>query len=741
MARFPTLEEYQKRGNFNDGIKRCDDLMKKNPNNVQLLRVKLQLHCASQRESQPVLAQLLALQPPVVELKELDLIEEAIVKSQRNVYPPPRTAGDSIAKLWENAFKATTSIHHKTDLLSLRFSRAIVDDRIIDAQQALIQLKVLQPRNRVFYMAHAAVTALSTADGHDLSARLALSLAQKAVKEKFDEDSSLDCRVPGQIFVMQGSEKDLQGIVGRRFAESKDFHDAIRGNPTIHADKIVPNLSEEAAGNGSVTGWLVREIQSLKHQFADIIAAEASVEAFIAFAANATRLLRTSTTIFSSVRGRGPADAAFLAISALTKVFERTEEHRYVLQSAFLAEEVLMFNEHIHEARMILVYLYMRLGLGSLALKYFESLNVKEIQHDTVGHVIFTRMSYIHPHSTVVSGTAELHPLARMRQALAVYHRCEDKLAEAAASVLVHEQTGMIFDLHKLRYSLRKSMSRRIFILEQRRLSRLNDDSCGESTSQLGPSVIANWLDGPDNRDFATTFNFDYNVEKVLHSRNNMVPGGQSLIYSLAADMAWCMAMGFEEPVVDSAAWLTHLSDGTPLRDHATLGMSDAEYLGGELAGKVLRLLLHLKTDSMELARDVQAVVKGINLLNVETLTSTTNVFAEHLQDHYIYLDILRIVGRACSFAMKKTTDQQLELSQLQETAKKHCTAIQRHAKEQIQQIKSTDIQTFMTADEQDGSMRVAIDSFGEPALHSFCESVARSAQEGWEGLIRINIG
>ncbi|MGG6498888.1 UNVERIFIED_CONTAM: hypothetical protein NY603_38760, partial [Bacteroidetes bacterium 56_B9] len=70
----------------------------------------------------------------------------------------------------------------------------------------MIQLKQFQPKNRSIYMAHAAYTQLLSKSKDDLQSKLALGLARKAVSENFDADSSLDCRVAGQIFAIQGSE-------------------------------------------------------------------------------------------------------------------------------------------------------------------------------------------------------------------------------------------------------------------------------------------------------------------------------------------------------------------------------------------------------------------------------------------------------------------------------------------------------------------------------------------------------
>ena len=746
MARYPTFEEYQKRGNFEDGITHCDNLLKKNPNDVQLLTTKLQLVYADRGDGDPILDQLLSIQPPILDLRELVDIEEAVVESQHDDFPQPQTAGPAVTKLWENAFKASGMINQKLDLQSLRFTRAIMHDRIADAQQALIQLKALQPKNRVIYMAHAAVTQLLSFSKEDLQSRLALSLARKAVTEKFDDDKSLDCRVPGQIFALQGSSKDLDGIGDRSFKESKQVCNARRKINAPVVNGASPSQELKHPASIPPTEWLHSEVEILKQQFAALIQSNAQLEAVLSFVANAIRLFHTAATSLPNIRGRGRADACFLSISALVRAFEQSNEIRHLLQAACLAETLLKYDACVHEARLILVYLYMRLGLGSLAMRMFDSLSVKEVQHDTVGHALFTRISLTHPYSTALTRKEAFDPSKRAYHALTFYTRCEERLAENEASVLDHRQTGMIFDLHELRDNLRSSLSRRIIHLEERRLERLVSNTDGEDTRQMGPRLTADWCEVRDNRDFASTFDYGYNVEKVLYGYDDTLPGERWILYTLATDLAWCLAMGFPPPVNDSTdntieeLWKgsldmqrLHIAEDEP----ASLGMSSAEYLAGDLACQVLKLMRQLSMDSGELSHNFDAIAKAIDRLNIDALLDTSNICSERIADRFVHLDILRIVIRVCSFLSKFAKDCVDDLQKIQNLVKGYCSAIQSHAKDQMKRIKAAGILALM---KKDARIWEAIKAFGDNNASSFCESVAVSAKEGWEGLTKIKL-
>lgn len=293
--------------------------------------------------------------------------------------------------------------------------------------------------------------------------------------------------------------------------------------------------------------WLEGRAEEMKAAFKQLLDTDAAVEGYEAFVTKAIQLLHTATTTLDlGVRKRAAAEPCYLAISGLVKLYSEFKgKQAYLLQAAFLAEQLLKFEPEVHEARLILVYLYMRLGLGSEAMRLFDSLSIKEVQYDTVGHTLFTRISTAHPFRTALPNGHFFEPHDKTNKALQVPPRHENKLFEAEAAVLEHKQTGMIFELNGLRDEIRLSFMRRVTLLEHRRLARLSGKGYGRGTSDIGPRVIAAWTNLKDNRDFNATFNFGFNVEKALqgnetHSADSehvgMLPGRVWLVYNLAMD-------------------------------------------------------------------------------------------------------------------------------------------------------------------------------------------------------------
>ncbi|KXT10101.1 hypothetical protein AC579_9707 [Pseudocercospora musae] len=738
MARYPSFEEYAKRNAFGEGIKRCDELLAKSTKDVDLLTTKLRLLCVSKPESEDgpkVLEQLSAISPPIQDYRELEGIEAAVVDSFRNTFPPPVTAGPVIAKLWDSAFKANTNLEYRLDLLSVRFSRAVLDNRLQDAQQALIQLKAVAPRNRAIYMAHAAYTQLLSTKKDDLQSKLAIGLARKAVNEKFDNEKALDCRVAGQIFAIQGSEKDLESIRERpAFRESKQVYEALQLHKQNVPNGTINGQAEKVdSSKASSREWLQSEVDQLKRNFSELNSANASTASLMQFIANSIRLVHTATTSLDlGARNRVAADPCFLAVSGLVKLFAGSSNESYLLQAAFLTENLLKFNEHVHEARLILVYIYMRLGLGSNAMRLFDSLNVKEIQFDTVGHTLFTRLSTIHPFRTELPSKDWYEPHERTNKALQVYPRHEDKLSDCECAILNHEQSGMIFELNQLRTELRHSWSRRMLLLEHRRTARLSGKGYGKATSEVGPRLLANWTQVKHNRDFDAAFNHGFNVEKALYGNNQSIPGEKWMLCSLAADVAWSLAGKQIALITDVETLSAALEQATASEDSELTG---AEVLSSHIIVKLLPVLQTVNLGASPSKDSIDGIAVAVKKLPISSLIPSKDLLAQHISDHYIFIDTMLIVHRTCKYIKEVAEHIPQEVASLQQTAMKTIKLLQNHATEQAAGLK---VQEVVEKIHKNDVLGEEIDAFGSETLKAFAENLVASAKEGWEGVNKI---
>ncbi|KAK6437613.1 hypothetical protein LTR95_006192 [Oleoguttula sp. CCFEE 5521] len=707
MARYPTFEEHK--NDPTKGIRRCDELLRKQPQDVSLLTTtKLSLLAITndQDKVNETISKLVSTQTR--DLNELAVIDEAVSECLRDAtYPLPLTSGPEVAKLWENAAKATSNVNARLDYHSLRFSRAIYDNRIQDAQSALIQLKVLQPKNRVFYMAHAIYTQLLSTGKEDLQSRLALSLARKAVSEGFDGDKELDCRVPGQIFALQGVKADVDGIVGKRFAESKQMFDALKpttvSNGGAQPDTATAEICNAAVGSSQ---WLDESIDKAKVQFTSILTSPDKTK-LQSFAADIVRSYRKATEAMNRARYRNVHDLMFLAISALIKVWDLTANHTPLLQAAALAESLLYDNPQIHEAKVLLVHLYTRLDLGALALKHWLSLAVKEVQYDTIGHIFLARISDVLPIKPANPKGKHSDPHVILVTALAMYDRCEANLARAEAGVLESGQTGMILDLHDLRESLRQSVSRRIFALEQLRVARVDGRP---GVMHIKPRLLAQWLDVRDNRDFRATFDFGFDVETALHG---MQITEEWLLCRLAEETVRSLQASVPSPIKDPEHLLKRLDDFQAARtDSSPSSLSEVEAFGLQICHILLRQLLTETTPE-----DLVLLTQKLDNNPLSRSQDNPSGFPLRLRDYHALLSI-------CEMLVLCTNDKvslpaPAECKALGAKADRLAKSLRKDAQDSVASIEKMDLKQAL---DLEGEVGKVISEGGKEGVVRFCQ-------------------
>jgi N-terminal acetyltransferase B complex non-catalytic subunit len=127
------------------------------------------------------------------------------------------------------------------------------------------------------------------------------------------------------------------------------------------------------------------------------------------FATEALKLYRESFAIEIAILPTDDHpgdDACILAVMALVKLHHYQlnnatyKGHSHLISAAALLEYLISKSNHNYQALLYLIRLYQILGLPSLAFEAYSRLKVKTIQHETMAHHIFTRISLMHPFET-----------------------------------------------------------------------------------------------------------------------------------------------------------------------------------------------------------------------------------------------------------------------------------------------------------------------------------------------------
>ncbi|PGH07686.1 hypothetical protein GX51_01695 [Blastomyces parvus] len=211
----------------------------------------------------------------------------------------------------------------------------------------------------------------------------------------------------------------------------------------------------------------------------------------------------------STIESQPSDDLCLLAVMALIRLHETNiapkpeiAPHASLVQAAGLIENLLLKSPCNYEALLLLVRIYLLLGAGSLALKSFHKLSVKQMQYETVAHNLFTRLGSTHPHSAPPYDGLEpkdYDPQTAMRQALSFYRNSEVATTYSRNVGLEHGSYVNVAGSIELQKSLKNSICRRMWALETRRIQRLVG---GDPVGQYDHIVVSDTDPVVDKRNF-----------------------------------------------------------------------------------------------------------------------------------------------------------------------------------------------------------------------------------------------
>ncbi|KAK2882734.1 hypothetical protein FQN49_000046 [Arthroderma sp. PD_2] len=228
----------------------------------------------------------------------------------------------------------------------------------------------------------------------------------------------------------------------------------------------------------------------------------------------------------STIEAEPTDDLCLLAAMALMRLHEAISGSmvsHVLVQAAGILEHLLLKSPHNYEALLLLVRIYLLLGAGSLALKRFSKLSVKQIQYETVAHNLFTRLATIHPQSAPPSedlDRKDYDPQMGLRQALTFYRNAEAATTYSQSTGLEHGSYINVEGSIELRNDLKNSMCRKLWALEARRTQRLVG---GPSTSQYD-KIVLNRSPLSDKRSFEGLMNCEPRGKPAFEERVRLGP-------------------------------------------------------------------------------------------------------------------------------------------------------------------------------------------------------------------------
>ncbi|KAI3006216.1 hypothetical protein CBS147346_3844 [Aspergillus niger] len=257
--------------------------------------------------------------------------------------------------------------------------------------------------------------------------------------------------------------------------------------------KFVEYISASAAGQTDEKNPSkeVAKINALKCEYCFLLSADESnasktkVEEFVSRCLQVYREVERpeKSSAPSTIESQPSDDLCLLAAMSLIRfsgawISDSSEQvpDTVLIRAAAILERLLVDSPHNYQALLLLVRIYLRLGAGSLALKTFSKLSVKQIQFETVAHNLFTRLATIHPHSAPPIEGAEykdFNPQSAFVQALNFYKSADVTTVRNRSKGLDYGSYFNVQGTIDLQKRLKQSICRRMWALDVRRIQRL----------------------------------------------------------------------------------------------------------------------------------------------------------------------------------------------------------------------------------------------------------------------------
>ncbi|KAI9757114.1 MAG: hypothetical protein M4579_003592 [Chaenotheca gracillima] len=202
-------------------------------------------------------------------------------------------------------------------------------------------------------------------------------------------------------------------------------------------------------------------------------------------------------------------------IAATNNEVDSTWSDRPIFRAAAVLERVTDHSPHNHQAVILLLRIYMMLGAGSLALEIHPRLAIKQIQNDTLGYNMYSRISTMHPHALKEAGAAseltatEREPYLALSKMLKIYQKASYQIPDSAKVALEQGNYSQIATFFEFGKHLQISSSRYAYRLEMRRMSRLFPRKSSAQETPVLDSLVHLPSELCDNRDYSILPKFE----------------------------------------------------------------------------------------------------------------------------------------------------------------------------------------------------------------------------------------
>ncbi|CZR50694.1 uncharacterized protein PAC_00568 [Phialocephala subalpina] len=232
-----------------------------------------------------------------------------------------------------------------------------------------------------------------------------------------------------------------------------------------------------------------------------------------------------------------------LALIDTSSVSENLSNSRttYLLQATVLLESAWPRSKSNFQLSLMLVRLYSYFGCGSLAMRAFQRLFLKQIQLDTLSYTMFDRISSFHPHpiSDSSDGPSQTRTLIeQLQKQQQLYKKSREHINKNNWLAFKHGSYNAIFEFREVTQKLSHSFSAVMSVIENNKIHRFTTNTVPASAISQMHDLIPADIDSPettlsDNNDYETFPNYESSLAPTFEELSRFIPGPAETRYRL----------------------------------------------------------------------------------------------------------------------------------------------------------------------------------------------------------------
>ncbi|KAF9535277.1 actin cytoskeleton organization protein [Crepidotus variabilis] len=211
-------------------------------------------------------------------------------------------------------------------------------------------------------------------------------------------------------------------------------------------------------------------------------------------------------------------DLMLLAGNAYISLWKLTNDETHIFNAVHLLEFGVTKSKHCFLARLILIRIYRLLGSPSSALEHYRIMQIKQVQHDTLSHLLLSRAS-----TFSLASTGDLTLSSECQEATQIYLSNSQETGEFVSRAFNVEKYSQIPEFLLFEDWLDNSLQRDLMKIEHLRMrlthEPINSDIIDMELIELKFIFDRNHY---DNRDFAIFPDYQPKIQPSLHEQTTL---------------------------------------------------------------------------------------------------------------------------------------------------------------------------------------------------------------------------